>query len=303
MPPDHADNKKSLWHALGVSKPPAEITQEAFEHDDRHLRRLVRLHPGDQAQPEDLWEYVHDLRNTKIQSALFSYLLPFCLQAWREDLRGTTDRYGGLIEYFYPLLADRSVFDLHLTTKQTAAVSEFMRQTILDEIDDQRGLSYQSTRAKPYRWIGALATYGVLRPDLARLWSAWWSMETVGRAVAAVQYISCLMYSQYENPIFSPWTPDGGGGPPCIWEFEGHLYTHRWLEPNVTFLRKTLNVSEVSAVLTRAVDRLVSQPEHETAALVQADFPLLTSTLQTRCTELPRLLEMNSTSTPLDWPA
>jgi hypothetical protein len=263
----------------------------------------VRLRPGDQAQPEDLWEYVQDLRYTKIQSALFSYLLPFCLQAWRDDLRGTTDRYGGLIENLYPLLADRDVFDLHLTPKQADAVSEFMRQTILDEIDDQRGLSFQGIRATPYRWIGALTTYGVLRPDLDRLWTAWWSLETVGRAVAAVQYISCLMYSQYENPIFSPWTPDGGGGPPCIWEFAGHLYTHRWLEPNVAFLRGTLDVPEVSIVLTQAVDHLASQPEHETAALVQSDLPRLTSTLQARCAELPRLLETNSNTGPLDWSA
>lgn len=42
-----------------------------------------------------------------------------------------------------PLLAGRQIFDLHLTAKQSAVVSEFMQQAILEEIDDQRGLYYK----------------------------------------------------------------------------------------------------------------------------------------------------------------
>jgi hypothetical protein len=99
------------------------------------------------------------------------------------------------------------------------------------------------------------------------------------------------MYSEYENPVFSPWTPDGGGGPPCVWEFEGHLYTHRRLEPNVNFLKGILTVQRVNEVLLKAVERLVGQPEHDAAAAVQEDFPLCTATLEARCAELPQLLE------------
>ena len=276
--------------AYGKVAPPDKITQEAFEGNDAHLRRLVRLKSGERAKPDDLWEYMHDLRNTEIQGPLLAYLLPFCLDLWREDLRGI-EGYGGIVEHLYPVLADRQIFDTHLTPKQSAAVSEFMRQTILEEIDDQHGLAYQGSRARPYRWIGALTTFGILLPNVERLWTAWWSLDTVGRAIAAVQYISCLMYSENENPVFAPWTPDGGGGPPCLWEFEGHLYSHRWLEPNVTFLKGVLNVPGLSEVLTRAVERLVDQPEHDVAALMKADVPLLIETLQARCAELPQLLE------------
>jgi hypothetical protein len=98
-----------------------------------------------------------------------------------------------------------------MTRGQTTAVSEFMRESILEEIDDQRGLTYQGTGARPYRWIAALTTHGVLLPDVDRLWAAWWSVNTVGRAIAAVQYISSLMYPNKENPIFAPWTPDAKG--------------------------------------------------------------------------------------------
>ena len=88
-----------------------------------------------------------------------------------------------------------------------------MREAILEEIDAQRGLSYRAKGARPYRWIAALATYGVLLPDLERLWNSWWSLETIGGATATVQYISCLMYPENENPVFAPWTSNEGGGP------------------------------------------------------------------------------------------
>jgi hypothetical protein len=301
MTNDQTNKRTTLHRAFGASKPPEKITQEAFDGDDGHLRRLVRLAPNEKADARDLWAYTQDLRYTKIQGPLLAYLLPFCLEAWQEDLRGFAG-YGGFVEHLYPVLADRHVFDVHLTPKQTEAVSTFMRGAILEEIDEQRGLAYQGMNARPYRWIRAITSYGVLLPDVQRVWSAWWSLETVGRAIAAVQYISCLMYSEDENPVFSPWTQDTGGGPPCLWEFEGLLYEHRWLEPNVTFLKETLNVTDVSEVLKRAVDRLMEQPEHEVAARVLADLPLCMATLESRCAELPLLLGTTQGSTSsLEW--
>ena len=162
--------------------------------------------------------------------------------------------------------------------------------TILDEIDAQQGLKFEGARARPYAWFRAFTTYGVILPDIERLWNTLWSVESVGRAVASVQYISCLLYSQYENPVFSPWTPNGGGGPPCLWEYAGHLYKNRWLEPNVAFLPSVLNPSAIADVLARAVARLVDAPERYVAAEVQADLPLCESTLEWHCQQLPRLL-------------
>lgn len=279
-----------LRHAFG-SPPPLKISQESFEGNPKHLRRLARMRPGDQAEAADLFEYAHDLLYTDIQDSLLAYLLPVCLEAWRHDLRGTHSTYGAFVEHFYAVLANRQLFDSHLNPRQTAAVSDFMRESILEEIDDQRGLTYQGTNAMPYRWIGALTTYGVLLPDIERLWTAWWSIETVGRAVATVQYVSCLMYPENENPVFAPWTPDAGGGPPCLWEFGGHLYTHRWLDANVRFLKEKLRSQEVGGVLNRAVARLVCEPEYKVAEEARSDLPLCVETLAARCSELPRILE------------
>jgi hypothetical protein len=266
------------------------------------LRRLVRLHPGDQAEPGDLWDYSQDLLYTEIQGPLLAYLLPFCLEAWGQDVRGAQQGYGGFVEHFYSVLANRHIFDECLKPAQTAAAAEFMRQTILDEIDDQRGLAYQGNNARPYTWISAFTTYGVLLPDLGLLWREWWLLTTVGRAIAAVQYLSCLMYPESENPIFAPWTCDGGGGPPCLWEFAGYLYSHRWLDPNIDFMKTILNVDQVSEVLSRAAERLAGQPEHARASQVCADFPSRRATVESRCAELPRFLATTQQGTTLfEW--
>jgi hypothetical protein len=267
------------------------------------LRRLVQLRPGEQAVVEDLGKYVHDLRNTEIQGSLLVYLLPFCLQAWRDDLRGIQG-YGGFVEHLYPVLADRHVFDLHLNAAQAKVVSEFMQHAILEEIDQQRGLIFQGSAVRPYRWFGALITYGVLRPDLYNLWNSWWASNTIGRAIAAVQYVSCLMYPNNENPVFAPWTPDRGGGPPLVWRFEGHLYAHCWLQPNVRFLRQMLTVQNVRNALLRATARLSGEPEYSAAVTVKEDFPLCTATVKSRCAELPQFLEtVQQSITQFSWSA
>jgi hypothetical protein len=288
----------SLHQELRRGAPPA-IKQEAFDFDDRHLRRLVKLRPGDRAEAGDLFDYTQDLRYTEIQTDLLRHLLPFCLGAWLEDLHGTSAEYGGFVEQFYPVLADCQVFDTHLSPKQTAAVSEFMRESILEEIDDQRGLVFQGSAARPYRWIRAFTTYGVLLPDIEQLWVAWWSLNTIGQAVAVLQYTSCLMFPEDKNPVFSAWTPDRGGGPPCLWEFEGFLYAHRWLQPNIEFLKRTLSVETTSRALSRAVERLAGEPEQELATRMKVDFPLHQATVEARCSELPRLLQTRDA--PLGW--
>jgi hypothetical protein len=293
------DRLAALLRAFGRKKPPETITQEAFDFDAGHLRRLAQLRPGESAEARDLWDYTQDLRYTEVQLPWVEYLLPSCLAAWRQDLRGTHGGYGGFIGEFYPALADK-VLRL-LNSHQTAAVSEFMRQAILEEIDDQRGLAYKGKGARPYRWIAALASYGVLLGDADRLWTEWWKLTTVGRGIAAVQYASCLMYPENENPVFSAWTRDAGGGPPCLWEFEGAIYTHCWLDENVDFLKKFLKVNAVGKVLERAVERLLNEPEFSAASQVFADLPLCAETVEARCAELPRLLETKGPDKPLSW--
>jgi hypothetical protein len=301
MTTDQADQRISLHHALGALKPPESITQEAFDDDEGHLRRLLQVAPGERPDAGDLLEYIQDILYSDIQGPLFVYLLPFCLEGWRDDLRGTHREYGRFVEFFYTVLATRNIFATHLTPQQGAVVAEFMRQSILEEIDDQRGLVYQGSGTRPYRWFLAMTTYGVLLPDMERLRTEWWSLATPGRAIAAVQYVSCLIYPERANPVFLPGTREQGGGPPCLWEFAGPLYRSPWLEPNVNFLQGALTVAAVNDVLNRAVERLLGQPEHDAAAQVQADLTSRVATLTARCTELPKLLAKNQTLASLTW--
>jgi hypothetical protein len=57
----------ALRRALGATSPPSTITQEAFDQDDDHLHRLVKLKPGEPAKTGDLWDYSQDLRYTQIE--------------------------------------------------------------------------------------------------------------------------------------------------------------------------------------------------------------------------------------------
>jgi len=279
-----------LRRAFAGIVPPNRITQEPYDSSPQHLRRLARLQPGDRAEIRDLWEYTQDLLyGGEIQTSLLAFVLPFCMEGWREDLRGT-DGYGGFVEQLYPVLANKHVFGQHLKPEATSAVSDFMCESILEEIDEQRGLRFSGVASRSYRWIRALTTYGVLLPGIERLWNQWWSTKTVGKAVAAVQYISCLMYSVNENPVFAPWTPDHGGGPPCLWEFEGHLYSNCWLESNVNFLKKRLSVEAARTVIEQSVEKLANEPEQEMALEIQKDWPLCEETVASRCEQLKRTL-------------
>jgi hypothetical protein len=280
------DELDALRRALGQPMPPKEIWQEPIDCDPAHLHALARLQPNERAHGGDLSAYARDLKSMVVQEEFLRYALPFCLKAWREDLRGEYSGYGGFVAHFYPALVYGRILDSVLSPDEAAAVSSFMRAVILEEIDEQRG---------PYPCVRVLTTYGVILPDIERLWTAWWSLDTPGRAVAAVQYISCLVYGEQENPVFGGWAP-------CLWEFEGYLYDHCWLAPNVAFLRSALNAVSVTEVLRRAVDRLAGSSEQETAARVLADAGERTALLESRCRELPEILEeKQDPSTMREW--
>jgi hypothetical protein len=203
------------------------------------------------------------------------------------------------VDYFYPAVVR---FVDVLDPSDRAAVSAFMRGSILDEIDAQSGLEYQGSSAPPYRWIRAFTTHGVIFPDVSEVWTLLMHPETPGRAIAAVQYLSGLIYRADENPVFKPWTREGGGGPPDLWEFAGHLYGHRWRSENVEFLRQALTPDAVVATLRQAVDRLAGRGEAPVAARVLDRAQARDTVLRDRCEELPRLLETRQAAEDLfEW--
>jgi hypothetical protein len=123
-----------------------------------------------------------------------------------------------------------------------------------------------------YQWVGFLVFYGVVATDIERLWEEWWAMKTVGHAVAALQYVSCLIYPETENPIFKTWTPTGGGGPPWLWECESLDYDCCWREENCEFLKQRLNVEYLREKIALAVERLKGEEVCILAQQIEKDL-------------------------------
>jgi hypothetical protein len=78
-----------------------QCTQQAFEAGPEHLHRLALLRPDEWAHVWDLCDYMDDLLYTEIQFPLFRFLLPVCLDAWREYLRNDVFECPRFAEAFY----------------------------------------------------------------------------------------------------------------------------------------------------------------------------------------------------------
>jgi hypothetical protein len=282
----------AVRRAFGDPRPLAveAVWQKPFDYDATHIHRLAVLPPNGDADPADLVAYALDFKYEKIQKDLFLHVLPICLRAWQEDLQSPFGRYEAFVDEFYPALLRGNVFDDELTPDQAAAAADYMREAILAQIDAQQTLSFKGSKGAAYGWFHALSTYGLLRADVERLWSAWWSADTVGRALAAAQYASCLIYAETANPVFDAWTREHGGGPPCLWHYRGHVLEGSWREANLEFLEHTLTPDNVRAVLDRSVARLSGHPLRDKVASIRFHLDARTETLANRCADVRRFL-------------
>ena len=105
-----------------------------------------------------------------------------------------------------------------------------------------------------------------------------------------------------DNRVFSPHTRKAGGGPPCLWSYQGHLYKDRWRPANLEFLRATLTADAAGELLDRAAARLA--PVSDAAAVadtVRAGFAERRDVVRDRCDELLRLLGDPDAHEQLDW--
>jgi hypothetical protein len=282
----------AVRRAFGDPRPLAAdgVWQKPFDYDAAHLIRLAALPPDADAEPADLIAYALDFKYEQIQKDLFLHVLPFCLRAWQEDLTSPFGRYEAFVDELYPALLRGGVFDGILNPREATTVGDFMRDAILAQIDAQQGLSFKGSKGTGYAWFHALSTYGLLRSDVEQLWSSWWAVETPGRALAAAQYASCLIYDETANPVFDAWTREHGGGPPCLWHYRGHVLEERWRDPNLEFLERTLTPAGVRDVLDRSVARLANHPLRDKVASIRFHLDARTETLARRCADVRRFL-------------
>lgn len=275
---------------LGSDRAPKRITQEPFDYDPGHYRRLCDL-DGQSPDAVDLVDYALDMTYMELQPDLLRHLLPVLLTAWRRDLfEGSSTGFGGFSEHFWPALLRGKALHETLATPECRAVENFMRDSILDRLDQEQELSFPGMAASPYDWIQALVSYGVVFASIESIWKEWWRFETTGQSVAAFQYVSALAYEDSCNPVFAPWTRDKGGGAPALWECGCHLFDVGWKEENLRFLCTTLSVDYIGDRLSVALERITDPAPRKVATQIFEDLPKNQALLALRIEELPRLL-------------
>lgn len=285
--------RASIQNIKGVIKSagcPKQITQEPFDHDPGHYRRLCDL---GEAAPEgaDLLDYALDMQYMELQPELLRYLTPVLLTAWRKDLfEGAVAGYGGFVEQFWPALLKGGALTKVFSEDERKAFKAYMKDSILDRLDTEAFLYFSGMGESPYQWVQAFVSYGMLFSDIETLWTEWWQMKTSGHAVASFQYASALMYEDDKNPVFDVWTRDKGGGPPALWACGAMIFNVGWKQQNLDFLKNAFNANYFEQKLQLALDQIKNVATKKIAQGIMDDFPAQRTRLELRIEQLPNLL-------------
>ena len=301
--------QRELWQELGCLQRPNQIWQEPFDDVDRnryerlcHLCETEAKLPGRDG-PFDLDNYFEDLTyGGEVQPDLLLFLLPLCLRAWSMNLLRETAYYSIYAERFWVAWKKvpwRTLFDVFSET-QRSAFDRYVSETIIEAIDRGRTLRSKRNQHYCYGWTSEIASFAIVRPALPRLFHTWWGLETEGRAIGALQYISTLMYDDKRNPIFPAWTPEQGGGAPHPWEDSMPFKDQPWDPVNINFLQEFLVPSRLLAAINRSAERLTGAEDQEIARRMEADFEHQAPLLERRLEQLPAIL--SSDETIVDWP-
>jgi hypothetical protein len=279
---------KRLRAMFNDPQPPQQVWEQQFDGFDDVLERLSQT-PWGEIDFSDLWYYHHDLAYVELQPELFAYLFPVCLMDWHDSLSQNCSCSHGDSEFHYGVRRGR-VFEKMVTPDQIHGIYEFFRDSFLVRLDQERGFVYQASRTPAYGWTARFNSLGLVMPRIDLLWNTWWSLDTPGRAVAAVQYLSGLMYFEGENPFFGCWNPAEGGGGPSLIGNDSLLCDAGWMDENVQFLQETLNEHFVTQRLGQALDVLRDEPEYPKAERIGHDLAERIDIVASRVKELPLLL-------------
>jgi hypothetical protein len=242
--------------------------------------------------------YTGYVRSTTGGSDDLRYLLPSLLRIWREELFQTD---GWFPQYFHDDLLRKGFLDQCLDDGLRRAVVEFMRTSLLERLAAETETRIVGG-SHTHDWFRQFVTYGVITDDIPPLWEAWWAMAQPGHAVSAVQYASCLVCGETDNPVFAdPITREAAGGPPSLWDSDIYSLANTWRPANVDFLSRTLSVEylrdRLSHARTAFGDWRLASAECPTAILLGM-LDKRRDLVAARCRALPRVLAL-----PKRWPA
>lgn len=288
-----------LVRGLGGAPEPASIRQQQFDGDEKALKRLARTRPGEPVRLEDLMSWCDDLRYVSdLQEDLLRRVLPHALNAWRENL--ATGDGGGFDESLWAALARRREFLARtLGAEGTRAAARFMAEGLLERMAAERTLAHRGSAASPYCWSQAFVSFGCAWDEVELVLAPWRAMGETGLALCATQYLASLVYDENDNPVFAPWTKDGGGGPITPWENASIGFDELWSSAAVERLKTKL--TGAAGWLAEASIRLKEHPDRAVAEKVAADAASRGPRLQSRATDLCRFLAAPSEPGLHDW--
>lgn len=300
-------NLQNLINSLRNPTKPMKITQKAFDGETDHYRELCSRRDSLLNKPSEcsveLCSYADDLKYMEIQPDLLRFLLPVGLRAWQSSLMDSgKSELAGVAERYSTVLATHKGFCRILSPWEYDALLGFMCDVILDKIDQERQLSFSGSDASPYRWIYAIGTMGMLPGSIPKLWDPWWDISSIGRACAVLQYTSVIMYGENDNPIYAPWTPEKGGGPPVLWDCDANVFDEGWTPDNVECLRSRLTPEEISKSIGSATIFLRDKVESTVPDLMAARFTNVAPMVKHRIIALLRILSRSLGATTNKWP-
>ena len=239
-----------------------------------------------------------------LQPDLLRHLLPLCLKMWQDDLLHKENaEYGGQVEAFWTALSPRPTFqntfllEEELNAAEYRSVMQFIRDTLLERMSRETRLHFAGSGSSPYQWFHTLGPFCIVFPHLQSLWDKWWQMAAPGHAACVLQYVSCLMYREDENPVFSSWTPEGGGGPPELWENASLSSDYGWRQENASSLAKTLTLDFVEQKLKEAASQTSGEDITISAKMLQ-DWERRRDLAASRIAEIPQRVEQAPSSYP-----
>lgn len=241
---------------FGNAGPPREVHEAQFDGFDEKLERLART-PYADIPEDDLWYYLHDLQFVPLQPDLFAYLFPRCLDFWRDSLLdgrlgcsiGDADLNRALARDNWRTVA---------TPEQVQGTYDFLRDAMLDRLDrvkdvQQLGTLEPQQRMHALNWMYRFLSLGVILPDVAPAWNAWWAMSSPGCATAALAFMWGLatpLTGRYWNEAKYFWGPVGGD----FWLWDADVFDHGWREANVAFVRRLVTVDYLRERAARAAE-------------------------------------------------
>lgn len=287
-----------LRKVFGNPQQPEDVTQRQFDDNQAALVRIASGNPS----ASDLIAYTYDLRFVDLQLNLFRWAMPFLLSQWREHVLSNHD--SGLVERFNEAMgvprftSGKWVLEELCPPRERAHVYRFCTDVLLEKME--RSTTLCSEGRIPSSWDEHWNSAGCWLPEYDYLIREWWTSDKPGHRVCVVQWVSALQYNSGDNPIYAPWTPDRGGGPPLLWQLSGLCGSCHWRAENTAALRQHLTMRAVHDALTRAVAGLSQHAECAIAQRVLDDWRPLAGRTASRIPVLIKLLESGK-SLPMRW--